>query len=290
MTADDCFPKRLAIPAVIGPDGQLQCPSIELDLIWHLCSDFPVMAGLNGLGGVNSKRPCLFCRWQRGQNEAPAADRSSSMEQREWAGQHLRPFIEAKKKVSNCASSSFVQVYVTCSPYVSRMSCVIGHDRKLVLKVKEAADALRAHRKATPVNPKLAEELESSLQAAKANRTIVLKTLASTLKEDAMLAAAMSEPARVQPIVACMAERHKELVPYCDAKELYNDAHAKFFRRISALKEHEEAVARLHTARAAVDALHSDTESAAYKAASKTQDGCESQERKGTRPFRICTT
>jgi hypothetical protein len=55
----------------------------------------------------------------------------------------------------------------------------------------------------------------------------------------------------VQPIVACMAERHKELVPYCDAKELYNDAHAKFFRRITALKEHEEAVARLHTARAA---------------------------------------
>jgi hypothetical protein len=79
-------------------------------------------------------------------------------------------------------------------------------------------------------------------------------------------------------------------VPYCDAKELYDDAHAKFFRRITALKEHEEAVARLHTARAAVDALHSDTESAAYKAASKAQDGCESQVQQGTCPSRICTT
>jgi hypothetical protein len=86
MTADDCVPKRLVIPAVIGPDGKVLYPSIELDLTWHLCSDVPVMAGLNGLGGVNSKCLCLFCRWQRGQNEAPAADRSSSMEQREWVG------------------------------------------------------------------------------------------------------------------------------------------------------------------------------------------------------------
>jgi Lon protease-like protein len=114
--------------------------------------------------------------------------------------------------VSTCASSSFVQVYETLSPYVSGMSCVIGDDRTLVLKVKEISDALRAHRKATPVNSELTEELESSPQAAKADRIKMLKNLATTLKGNAMLAAAMSEPARVQPIVACMAERHKELV------------------------------------------------------------------------------
>jgi hypothetical protein len=197
------------------------------------------------------------------------------MEHREWAGQHLRPFIEAKTKVSICASSSFVRVYVTWSPYVSEMSCAVGADRSLVLTVKEGLDALRAHCKATPVNSKLTEEVEPALQAAKANRTIVLKNLAPTLQEDAMLAAAMSVPARVQPVVACMAERHKELVSYCDAKELYDDVRANFFRHITALKEHKEAEARLHTAHAAVEALHSDTDSAAYKAASKAQDGCE---------------
>jgi hypothetical protein len=100
MTADDCFPKRLVIPAVTGLDGRPVYPSVEVDITWHMCCDYAVMAPLNGLGGVNSRCPCLFCRWQRGQNEAPAADRSSSLEQRTWAGQHLRPFIEAKKKVS----------------------------------------------------------------------------------------------------------------------------------------------------------------------------------------------
>jgi predicted aconitase len=121
MTADDCFPMRLVIPAVNGLDGKVY-PSIEVDITWHMCCDYAVMAPLTAWGESTAGAHASSVAGN-GDRMRPATDRSSSLEQRAWAGQHVRPFIEAKKKVSTSASSSFVQVYVTCSPYVSGMSC-----------------------------------------------------------------------------------------------------------------------------------------------------------------------
>jgi hypothetical protein len=53
------FPKKLALP----PSADQ--PEVELDVVWHVCSDHLLMSLLTGMGGAGCTKPCFLCDWSR---------------------------------------------------------------------------------------------------------------------------------------------------------------------------------------------------------------------------------
>jgi hypothetical protein len=62
------FPKKLALP----PSADQ--PGLELDVVWHVCSDHLLLSLLTGMGGAGCTKPCFLCDWSRDHPEGLRQD------------------------------------------------------------------------------------------------------------------------------------------------------------------------------------------------------------------------
>jgi hypothetical protein len=93
------FPMKLALP----PSADQ--PGVELDAVWHVCSDHLLMSLLTGMGGAGCTKPCFLCDWSK---DHPDGWRQSSQprslecmrRQAEWRANCVQPILIAEKQKS----------------------------------------------------------------------------------------------------------------------------------------------------------------------------------------------
>jgi hypothetical protein len=99
MLLQSRFPKKLALP----PSADQ--PGVELDVIWHVCSDHLLMSLLTEMGGAGCTKPCFLCDWSR---DHPDGLRQGSQlrslecmrRQAEWRANCVPPILIAEEQKS----------------------------------------------------------------------------------------------------------------------------------------------------------------------------------------------
>ena len=120
METASCFPSKLQV-----------APEFSLNIRWHLCSDYSLMAILGCYCCVSSKHPCLFCFWQRsdGPESGTLRDFQAAEERAGIAEQLAAPLLETSSKVSSRTSIPVIAIRIVVAlPHWQYLCCnFAGH-------------------------------------------------------------------------------------------------------------------------------------------------------------------
>jgi hypothetical protein len=95
MKEYECFPTELELPTLHGQS------TVRVDIEWHLCADYALMAQWGGYCSCSSTFPCLYCLWRRGDNAAaaPLREFKDVRQMASWAERYFKTLHQCVTKV-----------------------------------------------------------------------------------------------------------------------------------------------------------------------------------------------
>jgi hypothetical protein len=95
-------------------------PGVELDVVWHVCSDHLLMSLLTGMGGAGCANPCFLCDWSRDHPDGLRQDsQPRSLEctrrQAEFRAKCVQPIFIAEEQKSSVKKGKRGDACYRCS-------------------------------------------------------------------------------------------------------------------------------------------------------------------------------